>query len=111
MGKDREGVNRVILAGRVVTEPKWHKAGKNHWLHFTLLTEETIRGVKETFIHEERHHICVYGQNTSMDNFQVKKNDVIFVQGRLSTHNFLDGDGVKRYKTEIVASIIERIST
>lgn len=109
MGKDKDGVNRVLLAGRIITEPRWHKAGKNRWLHFTLITEEVIHGVNETFIHEEQHHVCIYGNGR--DGFDVKKDHVVYVQGRLCTHCFTDNEGIKRYKTEIIANSIDRIST
>jgi len=111
MGKDRAGVNRVILVGRVSGEPRVHKIGKNRWLHFTLITEEKIYGTKESAIHEEQHRICIYGQNSSLDSYNIRESDVLYVQGRLCTHAFTDAEGIKRYKTEIVAGIIERIST
>lgn len=111
MGKDRAGVNRVILVGRVFGEPRMHKIGKNRWLHFTLITEEKIHGAKEAALHEEKHDVCIYGQNSSQDKYDVKEHDVLFIQGRLSTHAFTDAEGIKRYKTEIVASMVERIST
>lgn len=111
MEKDREGVNRVLLVGWVSDAPRWHKTGRNCWLHFTLVTEETVHGAIGASIHKERHHICTYGQNPSSDHYDIKKDDVLFIQGRLSTHVFTDADGIKRYKTEIIAGIIERITT
>lgn len=111
MGKAKDGVNRVLLVGRVSGEPRWHKVGKNRWLHFTLVTEEMIHGIKETFLHEEFHHVCVYGVNPCLANCEMKNDDIIFVQGRLCTHAFTDTEGIKRYKTEIIAASIERIYT
>jgi single-strand DNA-binding protein len=111
MGNDRAGVNRVILVGRVSGDLRLHRIGKNRWLHFTLITEEKIHSVKETSLHEEKHQVCIYGQNSSLDQYNVKENDILFIQGRLSTHAFTDAEGIKRYKTEVVANIIERIST
>ncbi|MGN6180205.1 MAG: single-stranded DNA-binding protein [Mucilaginibacter sp.] len=111
MGKDKAGVNRVILVGRVSGAIRLHKAGKNHWLHFALITEEKIQGATGPFVHEEVHQICAYEQNSSRENQGITENDVLFIQGRLSTHAFTDAEGIKRYKTEIIASIIERIST
>jgi single-strand DNA-binding protein len=104
------GVNRVLLAGYVASEPRWHAVGKSRFLHFSLITEETIRGTKGSFTHQEEHRVRIESFNVP-EGFTVAKGDLLFVQGRLTTHAFTDDDHVKRYRTDVVINHLERIST
>lgn len=54
----------------------------------------------------EWHRISVWGKQAENCNSYLKKGSQVFVQGRLKTTSY-DKDGVKHYKTEIVADTVQ----
>jgi len=51
----------------------------------------------------EYHDIVVWGKQAENVTPMLKKGEPAFVEGRLQTRNWEGQDGVKRYKTEIIA--------
>lgn len=51
----------------------------------------------------EFHDVVVWGKTAENVSPMLKKGGPVFVEGRLQTRNWEGQDGVKRYKTEIVA--------
>lgn len=51
----------------------------------------------------EYHDIVVWGKQAENVSPMLKKGGPVFVEGRLQTRNWEGQDGVKRYKTEIIA--------
>jgi single-strand DNA-binding protein len=49
------------------------------------------------------HDIVVWGKQAEAITPMLKKGGPVFVEGRLQTRNWEGQDGVKRYKTEIIA--------
>ncbi len=54
----------------------------------------------------EYHDIVVWGKQAETISPMLKKGGPVFVEGRLQTRNWEGQDGVKRYKTEIIADNI-----
>ncbi len=101
------GLNKVILVGHVIREPRWHTGEKCRQLSFTIRTEEIIRSQQGDVIHEEFHNIRIEEHNASLKRVNLKKNDLIYLQGKLHTNAYVDEMQVKRYKTIIIATSIE----
>ena len=51
----------------------------------------------------EYHDVVVWGKQAESVTPMLKKGNPVFVEGRLQTRNWEGQDGVKRYKTEIIA--------
>lgn len=51
----------------------------------------------------EYHEVVVWGKQAENITPMLKKGNPVFVEGRLQTRNWEGQDGVKRYKTEIIA--------
>lgn len=51
----------------------------------------------------EYHDVVVWGKTAESITPMLKKGEPVFVEGRLQTRNWEGQDGVKRYKTEIIA--------
>jgi len=51
----------------------------------------------------EFHDVVVWGKQAENITPMLKKGDPVYVEGRLQTRNWEGQDGVKRYKTEIIA--------
>lgn len=54
----------------------------------------------------EFHEVVVWGKQAESVTPMLKKGEPVFVEGRLQTRNWEGQDGVKRYKTEIIADNI-----
>lgn len=54
----------------------------------------------------EFHDVVVWGKQAEAVTPMLKKGGPVFVEGRLQTRNWEGQDGVKRYKTEIIADSV-----
>lgn len=54
----------------------------------------------------EYHDIVVWGKQAENVTPMLKKGEAVLVEGRLQTRNWEGQDGVKRYKTEIIAETV-----
>jgi len=54
----------------------------------------------------EFHDVVVWGKQAEAVSPMLKKGGPVFVEGRLQTRSWEGQDGVKRYKTEIVADSV-----
>jgi single-strand DNA-binding protein len=54
----------------------------------------------------EFHNIVVWGKQAEVLSPMIKKGSKLYIEGRLQTRNWEGQDGVKRYKTEIMAENI-----
>jgi single-strand DNA-binding protein len=100
------GVNRVILIGHVGRDADVRfTQGGTPVANFTLATSEAFGGRDGTERQErtEWHSIVVWGRLAEVAGQYVKKGRQLFVEGRLQTRDWLDPQGIKHYKTEIVA--------
>lgn len=53
------------------------------------------------------HNIVAFGRQAEIVNQYLKKGSSILIEGRLQTQSWEGQDGIKRYKTEIVAERIQ----
>ena len=97
----------MLLVGNIASEPYWQASSQEKWLCFTLVTREVISSPKGDIDHHETHQVKIEGNNTSLKRIELAKGRTVFVQGKICTQSFVDPTNVKRYKTDIVASIIE----
>lgn len=102
-------INKVILLGRVGKDPKIQQFDGGNKASFSVATTErgfTTRDGKEIPEKTEWHNIvCWKGLSTIVERF-VKKGDLIYLEGKITTRSW-DSDNGKKYITEIVADNIE----
>jgi single-strand DNA-binding protein len=101
------GLNKIILVGQIIKEPRWHLFDQERQLCFTLLTTEMIRSQHGEQEHQEFHHIRIAASASFIDRFTFKKDDVIYLQGKLHTYTYTDEQQIKRYKTVVIATAAE----
>lgn len=101
-----KGFNQVIIMGNVTRDPelKFIPSGTA----VTTLGVATNRAWKtpegEKKEEVEFHDVVLWGKLAELANQYLKKGNGVFIVGRLKTRNWDGQDGVKRFKTEIVAS-------
>ena len=102
-------VNKCILLGRVGKDPEIKQFDGGNKASFSLATTERGYTTKAGVTIEETttwHNIvCWKGLATIVERF-VKKGDLIYLEGKITTRSW-DSDNGKKYITEIVADNIE----
>lgn len=100
------GVNRVMLIGHVGRDAEVRYTNNGQAVaSFSLATTESWGG-RDGGERQERtewHNIVVWARQAEIAGQYVKKGRQLYVEGRLQTRDWVDPQGVKHYKTEIVA--------
>lgn len=98
-------LNKVMLIGNLTKDPEAKTLVNGQSLSsFSLATNRTWKdasGVKKE--QAEFHNIVVWGKLAEISNQYLKKGKKIYLEGRLQTRSWDDQNGVKKYRTEIVA--------
>ena len=99
------GLNRVMLFGNLGSEPELHTTPNGlPVLEMRLATNEVYFDKDQN--RQERtewHNVVMFGSRATALSKFLSKGSRVLVEGRLRTSNF-EKDGVKRHKTEVVAS-------
>lgn len=69
--------------------------------NFSIATSEKFGDNQQR---TEWHNIQVWSRNAELAAQYIRKGRQVFVEGRLQTREWVDPQGVKHYKTEIVCS-------
>lgn len=102
-----DGMNKVLLLGNLGAEPELrHTAAGTPVLHVRLATSESwLDKSKEPQERQERtewHSVVVWGPRGAALAKILQKGSSVLVEGTLRTSSY-DKEGVKHYRTEVVA--------
>ncbi len=98
-------VNKAILVGNLGADPELrYTASGTAVAGFNMATTERYKDKNgELQERTEWHSIVCWGRMGELANEYLKKGRSVYIEGRIQTRNYEDKDGIKRYKTEIVA--------
>ncbi len=101
-------LNKVMIIGNLTRDPelKALPSGTNV-ANFSLATNRVWKdkdGNKQEEV--EFHNIVVFGKQAETSAQYLKKGQSALVEGRLQTRSW-EADGVKKYKTEIIADRVQ----
>jgi single-strand DNA-binding protein len=102
------GVNKVIIVGRLGTDPEVKSVGSGTVTRLSVATSENWvdkEGHKQE--RTEWHKIVVWGRLAEICGKHLAKGRQVYVEGRLQTRSWEDQQGQKRYSTEIVANTVQ----
>jgi len=98
-------LNRITLIGNVVRDPEMRTtpSGQNvvSLSVATNLVWKDKDGQKQQ--KTEFHNIVAWRKLAEIINQYVKKGSKIYIEGRLETRSWDDQNGIKRYRTEMIA--------
>ncbi|MDD5290124.1 MAG: single-stranded DNA-binding protein [Patescibacteria group bacterium] len=98
-------LNKVFLIGRLTQDPEVRNTSTGQTVaSFSMATNRTWTdkaGAKQE--QAEFHNIVVWARLAEVAGQYLKKGQTVMVEGRLQTRNWVGQDGVKRYRTEVVA--------
>ena len=98
--------NSVRLIGNIGNEPEIKKLdGGKKLAKFSLATNESYKNDKGEKITETQwHNLISWGATAGIIEKYTKKGQEIAVEGKLTSRNYTDKEGAKRYVTEIVVN-------
>lgn len=106
------GVNKVILVGRLGTEPEVRSTPSGQ-LVATLSIATSESWMKEGKREEktEWHRVILWSRQAELAQKYLKKGRMVYIEGKLQTRSWQDQQGQKRYTTEIVANNLQFIDS
>jgi single-strand DNA-binding protein len=101
-----EGLNRVMLLGNLGADPELRMtSGGQAVLKLRLATTENyLDRNRQRQEKTEWHNVVIWGKRAEALAKILSKGSRLFVEGGLRSSSYEDREGIKRYKTEIVAS-------
>ena len=99
-------LNKVILIGNLGKEPEIkHFEGGGLMARFSLATSDFYKGKDGQRVeHTEWHHIVMFRTLAeNVEKLQMKKGQLVCIEGRIRTRSWEDRDGKKHSMTEILA--------
>lgn len=104
------GVNKVIIVGRLGSDPELKSVGNSQSVaRLSVATSEAWTG-KDGQKQErtEWHRVVVWGRQAENCAKHLAKGRQVYVEGRLQTRSWEDqASGQKKYATEIVATTVQ----
>lgn len=106
-------VNKAIIIGRLGADPELRYTPSGQAVtSFNMATNEAWRDAAgATQERTEWHSIVVWGKLAETCAEYLKKGSHVYIEGRLQTRSWDDQNGVKRYKTEIVAQRMQMLDS
>ncbi len=106
-------LNKVMLIGNLTKDPEAKTLPSGQSLsNFSLATNRTWKdkdGSKKE--QAEFHNIIAWGKLAEICNQYLKKGSKVYIEGRLQTRSWDDQNGVKKYRTEIIAENLSMLSS
>ncbi len=105
--------NSVRLIGNLGMNPEVKEIGKDKKVaKFSLATKEVYKNEDGEKVSETQwHNLIAWGNQAKIAEKYLKKGNEIAIEGKLTSRNYTDKDGVKRYVTEIVVNEILMIGS
>jgi single-strand DNA-binding protein len=110
-------INRVILVGRLGTDPEIKATSKgDEFANFSLATSKKIKTKDGTWQEKTTwHKVTTFDPNlTQTIKNHVKKGTMLYIEGEIDVSDYTDSNGNKRYNTSIIIprmGIMKMIST
>lgn len=103
--------NKVTLIGNLGRDPEVrHFEGGSMVAKFSLATNENYRDRNgEWQTKTEWHDIVCWGPLAERVEKNLKKGNLVFVEGKLTTRKWQDKDGNDRYTTEVVSNLVKSL--
>ncbi len=106
------GVNKVILIGCLGHPPSTEYFGTDGVkTKFSLATDESYNDRNGQKVSKtEWHSILSFGNLAEILKQYLKKGSKVYIEGKLQTSDW-EKDGVKRYRTDVIASTMNMLDT
>jgi single-strand DNA-binding protein len=106
-------LNKVLILGNLGADPEMRTTGGGQVVA-TLSVATNERWTDASGMKQERtewHKVVVWGRQAEFCGQYLQKGSTVLIEGRIQTRSWDDKDGQKRYSTEIVANMLQLVST
>lgn len=103
-------LNKVFLIGRLAADPEMRTTPTGQSVVTLRIATNRVwnnRTTNEKQEQTEFHTVIAWGRLAEIAQKYLLKGQLAFFEGRLQTRNWQGADGVKRYRTEIVAENLQ----
>ncbi len=109
----RGTVNKVIIVGRLGKDPDMRYTPSGTAVaNFSVATNHATKDQDGNWNEQtEWHNVSTFGRSAEFAGEYLKKGKLVYVEGRLQTRNWEDQNGVKHYRTDIIASDIQLLGS
>jgi len=97
-------LNRATLIGNLGKDPEVKTAPSGLQIaNFSLATTDSVKKGDEWENKTEWHNITCFGKTAEFAGKYLQKGNTAYIEGRIKTESWEDENGVKKYKTGIIA--------
>jgi len=98
--------NRIQLIGNLGASPEVKDFDNgNKMARFTVATSDSYTNKKGERVNDTQwHNVVIWGKLAEIAQKYLQKGSQVVIDGKLTTRNYTDKEGVKKYFTEIVAN-------
>ncbi len=102
-------VNKAILIGNLGADPELrYTPGGQAVANFSMATTEKFKNKEgEQQERTEWHNIVCWRRTAEIANEYLKKGSPVYIEGRIQYRSYEDKDGIKRYRTDIIAQRLQ----
>jgi single-strand DNA-binding protein len=106
-------VNKAILIGNLGADPELrYTPGGQAVASFSMATTERFKNKDgEQQERTEWHNIVCWSRTAEIANEYLKKGSPVYIEGRIQYRSYDDKDGIKRYRTDIVAQRLQLLGS
>ncbi len=102
-------LNKAFILGNVTKDPEVRSMPNgNQVTSFSIATNRfytSSSGEKKQ--EAEFHNIVCFGKLADISSRYLNKGGLVFIEGRIKTRNWVNAQGVKQYRTEIIADSLQ----
>ena len=102
-------INKVMLYGNLTRDPEMRAmpSGGNV-TSFSVATNRTFKKADGSKAEQvEYHNVVVFGRQAETCAQYLKKGSPAYIEGRIQTRSWDNKEGVKQYKTEVIAERVQ----
>lgn len=102
-------LNKVFILGRLTQDPQVRSLPSGQPVaNFGVATNRIFYNKdKEKQEQAEFHNVVAFGRSAEIAQSYLKQGSLVLIEGRLQTRSWEDKDGIKRYRTEIIAERLQ----
>lgn len=102
-----------MLIGRVGKDPEVRRMESGNTVaNFSLATSEKRKNKQGEYVEQtEWHNIVAWNKLAEIIEKYVKKGDLIYIWGSIAYRSWEDKEGVKKYRTDILASELKMLGS
>jgi single-strand DNA-binding protein len=102
-----QGMNRVLIAGRLTRDPEMRKLASGKTVTtFSVATNDYRGGAEKA----EYHSVVTWDRLAEICGQYLGKGQLVAIEGRIQTRQWEDDNKLRHWKTEIVAAQVEMLS-